>query len=174
MLEKWWNSSLILCLARRQSKQSKDPSLNLRVHVYCHINTSCIAYINYFYVGLWSGTPCKKPRMEEKVVKLTYPTFSFLSETAGRNELGWDFVNHVLNTHIRFLGLWKSMTQRYSMCKSNIANFMSAQTFIACWFSFSLKKIADNPVIFANFSRGIWHVMRQELVLTFDLLLHNR
>ncbi|XP_076089236.1 uncharacterized protein LOC143059604 isoform X1 [Mytilus galloprovincialis] len=63
----------------------------------------------------------------------------FLSkETAAGDEIGWDFIDHALNTHVTFSAFCKIMSNKYSRIYSS-AKFMSVQTFISWWFSWSSK-----------------------------------
>lgn len=64
----------------------------------------------------------------------------FLSkETAAGDEIGWDYVDHALNTHITFSAYCKIMTKKYKRNNIVSAKFMSPQTFISWWFSWSSK-----------------------------------
>lgn len=68
----------------------------------------------------------------------------FLSkETAAGDEIGWDFVDHALNTHVTFSAYCKIMSKKYRRNFLNSAKFMSPQTFIAWWFSWSSKFKTD-------------------------------
>ncbi|XP_041347204.1 uncharacterized protein LOC121367125 isoform X1 [Gigantopelta aegis] len=72
----------------------------------------------------------------------------FLSRnTAAGDEIGWDFVDRVLNTNITFSAYCTLMTNQYQRLYSLSAKFMSPQTFIAWWLSWASNFKVDFRVV---------------------------
>lgn len=60
-------------------------------------------------------------------------------ETGAGDEIGWDFIDHVLNSYITFGAYCTLMNNKYRRINSKSAPFMSNNTFIAWWFSWISK-----------------------------------
>ena len=63
----------------------------------------------------------------------------FTKETGAGDEIGYDFIDHVLNCEISFSAYCKLMNCKYQRIDSKSASFMSNNTFIAWWFSWISK-----------------------------------
>ena len=60
--------------------------------------------------------------------------FFSTGKTAVADEIGWDFINSVLNTKTSFRGFCKEMSRRYKTNKVGAAPFMTGNTFISYFF----------------------------------------
>ncbi|KAL3885944.1 hypothetical protein ACJMK2_025975 [Sinanodonta woodiana] len=60
-------------------------------------------------------------------------------DTGAGDEIGWDFVDHVLNSYISFGSYCTIMNSLYKRVSHNSASFMSNNTFIAWFFSWISK-----------------------------------
>ena len=63
----------------------------------------------------------------------------YTKDTGAGDEIGWDFVDHVMRSKISFGAYCNIMNDRYRRMNSNSASFMSNKTFIAWWFSWITK-----------------------------------
>ena len=63
----------------------------------------------------------------------------FTKQTGAGDEIGWEFVDHVMRSKITFGAYGKIMNDRYKRMNSRSAPFMSNKTFIAWWFSWITK-----------------------------------
>ena len=92
-----------------------------------------------FLFQIWI-TQCKARTHQCDVGPGLNESIHFLTrETGAGDEIGWDFVDHVLNSYITFGAYCTLMNNRYRRINSKSASFMSSNTFIAWWFSWISK-----------------------------------
>ena len=92
-----------------------------------------------FFFQIWIKR-CKASNRQCDVGPGLADSIHFLSkETGAGDEIGWDFVDHVLNSHITFGAYCTLMNNKYQRINSRSASFMSNNTFIAWWFSWISK-----------------------------------
>lgn len=90
-----------------------------------------------------NGNPCSQQWDEGE--KLCLHVLS--NETAAGDEIGWDFVNQVLNSQATFSSYCTTKTDHYQMRDPYCHKFMDPKTFLKWWFSWaaSMKKDFRRP-----------------------------
>ena len=69
--------------------------------------------------------------------------FFWSHDTCLGDEIGWDFVNQVLSSHLSFSAFCDEMTRKYKSIDSTSQNFLSKTTFISWFFSWCSKMGID-------------------------------
>lgn len=86
----------------------------------------------------------RSPDCTKEYFSFSTECIHFLSkETGAGDELGYEFIDHALNSHISFSAFCTMKNLQYKRVYCESANFMSVQTFLSWWFSWSSKMRID-------------------------------